>query len=113
MASRALPAIEPEALLSDLLELDPGLRRQAYYGERSIFSNPGGVAPLDTMSASINDRDGPNDKAAKLSRRGVDGLALCLTPERCASLKPLLVESLAVVKAKWAKTKRMASGCSR
>ena len=108
MASRAVPALEPEEVLNDLLGLDPGLRRQAYYGERSIISNRGGVAPLDTMSASINDRDGPNDKAAKLPRQGVDGLALCLSPERYASLKPLLVESLGVVKARWAKTKRMA-----
>jgi Family of unknown function (DUF6194) len=153
MASRALSAIEPEELLSDLLGLDPGLRRQAYYGERSIFYNPGGVAPLGTIFASIKDHDGPNDQAAKLSRQGVYRLAFCLTPERFAerfgqpprrppkgssvdlagydltrldelmphpvyawmrwvqilspsrpqyqALKPLLAESLEVVKAKW------------
>ena len=43
-----------------------------------------------------------------LSRQGVDGLASCLTPEPYASLRPLLGESPAVVKAKWAKTKRTA-----
>ncbi len=80
MASRAFPAIEPEELLSDLLRLDPALRREAYYRERSIFYNPGGVAPLGAILASIKDRDGPNEKAAKLS---------------------LLVESLAVLKVKW------------
>jgi hypothetical protein len=62
---------EPEAILSDLLGLDPGLRREAYYGERSIFYNPGRVAPLGTIVASVKDRDGPNDKAANLSRREV------------------------------------------
>jgi hypothetical protein len=84
MASQARPALEPEELLSDLLGLDPGLRRQAYYGERSILYNPGGVAPLGTIFASIKDHDGPSDQAAKLSRQGVDRLAFCLTPERFA-----------------------------
>jgi hypothetical protein len=153
MASRVLPALEPEELLSDLLGLDPGLRREAYYGERSIFYNAGGVAPLGTIVASVKDHDGPNDKAARLSREGVYRFAFCLTPERFAerfgqpprrppkgglvdlggydltrlselmphpvyawmrwvqilspsrpqyqSLKPLLIESLEVVKAKW------------
>jgi hypothetical protein len=113
MASPALPALEPEELLSDLLGLDPGLRREIYYGERSIFFNPGGVAPLGTIFASVKERDGPNDKAAKLARQGVYRLAFCLTPGRFAecfgqpprshyeSLKPLLAESLEVVKAKW------------
>jgi hypothetical protein len=84
MANRALPTIEPEELLTELLGLDPGLRREAYYGERSIFYNPRGVAPLGTIFASIKDRDGPNDKAAKLSRQGVYRLAFRLTSERFA-----------------------------
>jgi uncharacterized protein DUF6194 len=84
MVSRAAPALEPEEVLSELLELDPGLRRQAYYGERSIFFNPGGAAPLGSIFASIKDHDGPNDKAAKLSREGVYRLAFCLTPDRFA-----------------------------
>jgi Family of unknown function (DUF6194) len=161
MASPAPPALEPEEVLNDLLGLDPGLRRQAYYGERSIFYNPGGIAPLGTIFASKKDHDGPNDKAAKLSRQGIYRLAFCLTPDRFAerfgqpprrppkgeavdlagydltrlgeltphpvyawmrwvqilspsrpqyeSLKPLLAESLEVVKAKWAKTKRTAN----
>jgi hypothetical protein len=84
VANRALPAIKPEELLSELLGLDPGLRREAYYGERSIFYNPGGVAPLGTIVASIKDHDGPNDKAAKLSRQGVYRLAFRLPPDRFA-----------------------------
>jgi Family of unknown function (DUF6194) len=84
MASPALPALEPEELLSELLGLDPGLRREAYYGERSIFYNPGRVAPLGTIFASVKDRDGPKDKTAKLSRQGVYRLAFCLTPDRFA-----------------------------
>jgi hypothetical protein len=159
MASPALPALEPEELLSNLLGLDPGLRRKAYYGERSIFYNPGGVAPLGTIFASVKDRDGPNDRAAKLSHQGVHRLAFRLTPDRFAerfgqpprrppkggfvdlagydltrlgeltphpvyawmrwvqilspsrpqyeALKPLLAESLEVVKAKWT---QMAAG---
>jgi Family of unknown function (DUF6194) len=76
--------MEPEELLSDLLGLDPGLRRRSYYGERSIFYNPGDAAPLGAIFASIKDRDGPNDNAARLSRPGVFRLAFCLTADRFA-----------------------------
>jgi hypothetical protein len=75
-------AAEPEEILADLLGLDRGLGREAYYGERSIFYNPGGRAPLGTIFASIKDRDGPNDKAANLSRPGVYRFAFCLTPDK-------------------------------
>jgi len=74
--------VEPEEILTDLLDLERGLRRETYYGERSIFYIPGGVAPLGTIFASIKDRDGPNDKAADLSRSGVFRFAFCLTPDR-------------------------------
>jgi hypothetical protein len=63
--------IEPEAILDDLLGLDPALMRQGYYGERSVFYNPGAAAPLGVIFASIKDRDGPDDKRANLSRPGV------------------------------------------
>ena len=155
MVAQCLPAAEPEEILADLLALDPGLTRQAYYGERSIFYNPGHRAPLGTIVASIKDRDGPNDKVANLSRPGVYRLAfqvnedeylrrfgpvprrpakgravdlpgsdltrlgeltphpvyawmrwvqvLSPTREQYEALKPLLLDSLAGVKAKWRK----------
>jgi hypothetical protein len=81
MAGRPLPALEPEDILGELVELDPGLRPEAYYGERSIFYNPGGVAPLGAIFASVKDRDGPNDKESKLGREGVYRFAFCLTPK--------------------------------
>ena len=80
MIAQSLPA-EPEEILDDLLGLDPGLVRQAYYGERSVFYNPGGTAPLGTIVASIKDRDGPNDKAANLSRDGVFRFAFQLSDD--------------------------------
>lgn len=58
MTRRAVPAIEPEEILSDLLALDPGPGRAAYYGERSIFYNPDRVDPLGTIFASIKDHEG-------------------------------------------------------
>jgi hypothetical protein len=131
--------------------------RQAYYGERSVFYNPGGVAALGVILASIKDRDGPNDKTAGLSRPGVFRFAFQLSdaeyirrfgavpprPEKgCAvdlggfdvtrlgelaphpvyawmrwvqilsptrqqydSLKPLLLDSVDAVKAKWQRKK--------
>ena len=155
MTAPADPAAEPEAILADLLGLDPGLRRNAYYGERSIFYNPRGRAPLGTIVASIKDRDGPNDKSANLSRPAVYRFAFQLgeddfvdrfgrvpprpakgravdlagfdltrlgelaphpvyawmrwvqilspTPEQYEALKPLLLDSLDRVKAKWRK----------
>ena len=81
MLAQSPPAAEPEEILVDLLGLDRGLRCQAYYGERSIFYNPGGAAPLGTIVASIKDRDGPKDKAANLSRPGVYRFAFQLSPD--------------------------------
>lgn len=46
MRPRRSGAPEPDELLRDLLGLDPGLRREPYYGEQAIFYNPGGLAPL-------------------------------------------------------------------
>ena len=63
--------LEPEQILGDLLQLDAGLRRERYYGERALFYNPHGSAPLGTIFCAIKDRDGPNDKASRLSRPGV------------------------------------------
>ena len=148
-------AAEPEEILRDLLGVDPGLVGQAYYGERSIFYNPGGAAALGTIVASIKDRDGPNDKSADLSRPGVFRFAFQLrqddyverfgavprrpakgeavdvggfdvtrlgelaphpvyawmrwaqilspTREQYEALKPMLLDSLEVVRAKWRK----------
>jgi hypothetical protein len=71
--------LEPELILADLLRLDPALRRERYYGERSLFYNPDGSAPLGSIFCSIKDRDGPNDAASKLSRPGVYRFAFEMT----------------------------------
>lgn len=86
MSSRALPTLEPEEILRDLLGLDPGLRQERYWGERSIFYNPGRVAPLGMIFASIKDHDGANDSSAKLSREGVYRFAFCLAPHAYAQM---------------------------
>jgi hypothetical protein len=62
--------LEPDAILRDLLRLDPGLRVERYYGERAMFYNPGRAAPLGTIFCAIKDHDGPNDRRAALSRPG-------------------------------------------
>jgi hypothetical protein len=81
MTRRSSPAAEPEEILADLLGLDTGLGREVYYGERAIFYNPGGVAPLGVLVASVKDRDGPRDTSAELSRNDVHRLSFCVTPE--------------------------------
>jgi hypothetical protein len=78
--------IDPEQILRELLALDPALRRERYYGERAIFYNPGGEAPLGVIFASIKDHDGPNDRAAALSRADVYRLAFGLTGATFARL---------------------------
>jgi hypothetical protein len=78
--------MDPEDILRDLLALDPALRRERYYGERAVFYNPGGTAPLGVIFASVKDRDGPNDRAARLSRRGIYRLAFGLTRPTFARL---------------------------
>jgi Family of unknown function (DUF6194) len=73
--------IDPTEVVAALLELDPEVRLQAYYGEQSLFYNPGGVAPLGVIFASLKENDGPNDRASRLSRAGVYRLAFQLTTE--------------------------------
>jgi hypothetical protein len=82
----AANAIEPEELLRDLLGLDPSLRLERYWGEQSIFYNPGRAAPLGVIFASIKDHDGANDRSARLARAGVYRFAFCLAPGTYARL---------------------------
>jgi hypothetical protein len=149
--------LAPEEILSDLLGHDPGLRLERYWGESSIFYNPGGRAPLGAIWASVKDHDGENDRSANLSREGVYRFAFQLpadeyerrfgarpgrppkggvvdipgydptrlgrlmphpvyawmtwvqilapTAAQFDSLRPLLAESLGVVKGKWERRK--------
>ena len=83
---RPARVIDPEQILGELLALDPALRRERYYGERAIFYNPHGAAPLGVIFASVKDRDGPNDRTAALSRAGVYRLAFGLTRPTFARL---------------------------
>jgi hypothetical protein len=59
------PDLSPGEALDRLLAFDGELRLEAYYGERSVFHNPRGVAPLGAIFASVKERDGPNDAAAR------------------------------------------------
>ena len=74
------PELSPEEALDRLLALDAELRLKAYYGERSVFYNPGDVAPLGVIVASVKDRDGPNDRRAQLSRPDVYRFAFGMSP---------------------------------
>jgi hypothetical protein len=73
--------VSPGEVLERLLAFDDELRLEAYYGERSVFYNPGGVAPLGVIFASVKERDGPNDAASRLSRPGVWRLAFGMPGE--------------------------------
>jgi len=74
-------SLAPDEILGELLGLDPGLRLEPYWGERAIFYNPGGAAPLGVIVAAIKDHDGPNDRSAQLSRAGVYRFAFGIRPE--------------------------------
>ena len=84
--SRDSATIEPEEILGELLGLDPGLRQERYWGERSLFYNPGRVAPLGVIFASVKDHDGANDRSANLSRDGVYRFAFGLAEDPYAEL---------------------------
>jgi hypothetical protein len=73
-------AVPPEEILRELLALDHGLRLEPYYGERAVFYNPGGAAPLGVILAAVKDHDGPNDRAAELSRDGIYRFAFGMSP---------------------------------
>src|SRR5918994_756817 len=79
------PELSPGEALDRLLAFDGELRLEAYYGERSVFYNPRGVAPLGVIFASVKERDGPNDAAARLSRPGVWRLAFAMPAEAFAA----------------------------
>ncbi len=77
--------MSPDEALDRLVAFDGDLRLEAYYGERSVFYNPGGVAPLGVIFASVKEADGPNDAAARLSRLGVWRLAFGMSREAFAA----------------------------
>lgn len=77
--------IDPDELLEELLEIDEGLSRERYWGERSIFYNPGRVKPLGKIWVSIKDHDGENDSSSKLDRAGVFRFAFCLSQDAYAA----------------------------
>ena len=79
------PDVSPDEAPDRLLAFDAELRSEAYYGERSVFYSPRGVAPLDVILASVKERDGPNDAAARLSRPGVWRLAFGMSREAFAA----------------------------
>ena len=71
--------IQPDEIIRELLGLEPALTVERYWGERSIFYNPGRQAPLGAIWASIKDHDGENDRSAALSRDGVYRFAFQLS----------------------------------
>jgi Family of unknown function (DUF6194) len=73
--------VEPDAILRELVGLDRGLRIEPYWGERSLFYNPGRAAPLGVLVASLKDHDGPNDASSELSREGVYRFAFGMAPD--------------------------------
>ncbi len=79
--ARGSTTLEPDELLADLLRFDDGLTRELYWGERSIFYNPGRAGPLGVIFASIKDHDGANNRSSSLSRVGVYRFAFQLREE--------------------------------
>jgi hypothetical protein len=79
------PDLSPGEALERLLAFDGELRLEAYYGERSVFYNPRGVAPLGVIFASVKNRDGPNGAAARLSRPGMWRPAFAMSAEAFAA----------------------------
>src|SRR5215204_1625842 len=80
----ASPAVEPEEILRDLLARDGDLRLERYYGERAVFYNPGGGAPLGVIFASLKEGDGPHDRRAPVSTAWPSGFRLPASP-RCSA----------------------------
>ena len=58
-------------IISSVLERFSGATEIASWGERSVFHNPGGALPRGTYFLTIKERDGPNDRASQLDRKGV------------------------------------------
>jgi hypothetical protein len=84
MARVLSQAADPAEILREVVALDPGLRLVPYYGERAVFYNPGGEAPLGVILAAVKDRDGPNDRSANLARPGVYRFAFGMRRESFA-----------------------------
>jgi Family of unknown function (DUF6194) len=72
-------ALDPDDALDEIARLDAGLRITPYYGERSLFYNPAGAAPLGIIVCSVKDHDGPRDRASQLDRPGVWRFAFGMT----------------------------------
>jgi Family of unknown function (DUF6194) len=72
-------ALSPDEILDELIAWDSDLNVERYWGERSLFLNPGDERPLGTIWVSIKDHDGENDRSSNLDRDGVYRLSFQLS----------------------------------
>ena len=61
----------PTEILSDLLNRYEGTVAVEAWGETSLFYNPGKLLPRGVYFATIKQKDGANDQASHLDRKGV------------------------------------------
>lgn len=63
--------IAPASISSYLLTTFIGIKKIETWGETSFFYNPDGMAPRGAYFCTIKEKDGENDRASCLDRKGV------------------------------------------
>ena len=77
--------VSPEGIIETLLDRYPGTVAVDAWGETSVFYNPGRVLPRGVYFATVKQKDGENDKASELDRKGIFRFNL-------GTSKPLYIE---------------------
>ena len=66
-----MTAVTPSSISNFLLTTFEGLREIDSWGETSFFYNPDNIGPRGTYFFTIKEKNGNNDKASSLDRKGV------------------------------------------
>lgn len=78
--------MDPKSILSQLSTELPGVVQKPTWGETALFYNPGRALPNGVYFCTLKERDGANDCASNLERKGVFRVAFALGRERYGAM---------------------------
>ena len=71
--------MKPEEIINHIENAFEGAKPKSSWGETSLFYNPNNLLPNGVYFCTIKEKDGENDKASKLDRKGIFRVSIGLS----------------------------------